>query len=484
MLRTFVASSLGIASGIFGFTAGKGLTGSWLAAALIAAIVAGLVALFAYRRASFALDVTACSRRFKIFSALATLVALIQLARLAVFTVDPSRVEYSFLPASKWEVQHSCLSAYFIASEAASSQVNIYDNLLYSMPDDDPSAPRKPRMLGPFNIDVYEYPPQFLLLPRALATLTPDFMDFRMVWFALNGGVLLLAFVVVARFLGPADGTRALLLSPLVWVLATINTLQKGNAQAIIIAASMLAMVLFHRRRWAAGGLLLAFATVSKLFPGLLIIYLLAQRQWRAVAWTTAFAVAFTVLTFLTLGWGPYAAFLDHLPGLVSGEAFPAFRRPAAMAINCSIPGLVFKLQLFGVPGISFGVAKIVGWLYTLVAVAVTILAGLRPLRDREKPLVWMAVLILATLRSPFLPQIYAVLPPLWLLTLLAAGSASTRLSLVLFAWAALNVYWPIDWPIDPRLLATANTVPQVAMVLLVVVALRRARYPHVTRGD
>jgi hypothetical protein len=175
-------------------------------------------------------------------------------------------------------------------------------------------------------------------------------------------------------------------------------------------------------------------------------------------------------------GWGPFSAFLDHLPGLVSGEAFPAFRNPSAVAINCSIPGLVFKLQLFGVSGMSFGVAKIVGWMYSLVVVVVTILVGLRAMRHPETPMVWMAILILATLRSPFLPQTYAVLPPLWLLTLLAASGVPLRPTLVLLAWAALNVYWPNDWPIDPRWLAIANTVPQVVTVLLVVVALRRSQ--------
>ena len=87
-----------------------------------------------------------------------------------------------------------------------------------------------------------------------------------------------------------------------------------------------------------------------------------------------------------------------------------------------------------------------------------------------------MAILILATLRSPFLPQTYGTIPPLWLLTLLAATWAPmTRApSMILFAWAALNVYWPLDWPIDPRVLAIANTVPQAVTVLLVVLALRR----------
>jgi hypothetical protein len=483
-MRALVASSLGITAGIFGFAAAAGLTGSLVVAAWIAAPAAGLVAGIVYKHPIVALDEASCSGGLKTVSSVAALVALVQLARLAVFMVDPSQVGYSAVPTSQWEVQHSCLSAYFVAAQAASSVPNVYDNSLYSMPDDDPAGPRKARMIGPFKVDVFEYPPPFLLLPRALRLLTPDFMRLRMLEFALDGGVVLLALLIVARFMGPAAGTRALLLSPLVWMaLPTISTLQKGNVQVIIIAASMLAMVLFERRRWALGGALLAFVTVSKLYPGLLIVYLLVRRQWRAVAWTAGLSLAFILLTLLDIGWAPYAAFLAHLPGLVGGEAFPAFRNPAATAINFSIPGLVFKLKLFGVPGMSFGTAKIVGWGYTLIAIAATVFVGLRTLRDDEKPLVWMAILILATLRSPFLPQAYAAFPPLWLLTLLAATYVPTTrtLSMILLTWVALNVFWPTDWAIDPRLLAVANCVPQAVTVILAVLVLRRRLEPEPT---
>ncbi len=481
LTRALVASSLGVAAGIFGFSAGAGLIGSWFTAALIAAAVAGLVAALAYTRPVIALDEAACSPGLKTIAGVATLVALVQLARLAVFTVDASQVGCSAVPASDWEVRHSCLSAYFVAGQAAPSTPNIYDDSLYTAPDDDPTRPRKPLLIGPFKIDVFEYPPPFLLLPRALMRLAPDFMRLRMLWFGLYGSVVLLAILVVARFLGPAAGTRALLLSPIVWAsLPALSAMQKGNAQAMVIAASMLAMVLFEKRRWAAGGALMAFVTLSKLYPGLLLVYLLARRQWRALAWTAACGAAFILLSLLDTGVAPYAAFVRHLPGLVGGEAFPAFRNPAATAINFSIPGLVFKAKLFGVPGMSFGAAKIVGWAYTLVAVAATVFAGLRIQRPGEQPLVWMAILILATLRSPFLPQAYAAFPPLWLLTLLAATFPPTarRLTLTLLTAAALNIYWPIDWAIDPRLLAIASGLPQAVTVALAVLALRRRLEP------
>lgn len=476
-MRKLVAAALGLATGIFGFTAGLGLTGSWIAAVPIALALAGLMALQAQRR--IPLDETAASRGLKVLSGLAAAAALVQLFRLAVFMVAPQETGYSAVPSSEWERRHSCLTAYFVAAQAAGSGANVYDTALYNRPDDDPKAPRKARRLGPFNVDVFEYPPPFLSLPRTLRQLAPDFLRFRMLWFGLNGGIVLLAVLAVARRLGPAAGTRALLLSPLVWVaLPTLSTLQKGNVQALVIAVSMLAMLLFERQRpaaEAAGGALLAFATVSKLYPGLLVVYLLVRRQWRALAWTAALGVVFCIWTLLDLGWAPYASFLGHLPGLLGGEAFPAFRNPSAMAINLSVPGLVFKLKLFGATGLSFGASKIVGWIFTLVILALTFLAARRPLQGSEAAAVWLAILTLATLRSPFLPQAYGVFPALWLLTLLAARHAPTArtLAVTLLAWAGLNVFWPQDWPHDPRWLALANGIPQALMIALAVIALR-----------
>jgi hypothetical protein len=478
-MRSAVASSLAVAFGIFAFTAGFGLTGSRAAAAGIAAAAAGLVAWRVGRRRGLALDEAAAPRALRIVSALATGAALVQLARLAVFHVAPAETGYSWAPGSDWETRHACISAYFEAAALAESVPNVYDEALYSAPDDDPARPRKARMMDGFSVDTYEYPPPFLLLPRVLRLLTPEFLAFRSLWFGLTGAAVLAVLMVLAGFLGPATGTRALLLSPLAFVaLPTLSAIQKGNFQILTVAASMLAMVLFERRRFAAGGALLAFVTVSKLFPGLLGVYLLARRQWRAAAWSAGFGVLFAVATLIDLGWIPYRAFLDHVPGLLSGESFPAFRNPAARAINFSVPGLVFKLGLFGVPGMSFGAAKIVGWIYTLVVTVAVWVVGRRTFRQGDLPMVWMAILILATLRSPFLPQSYAAFPPLLLLVLLAARRVPTARSLaaVLAAWAVLNFLWPLDWPIDPRLLAVLNLVPQSLAIGLAAYALRRPR--------
>jgi hypothetical protein len=419
---------------------------------------------------------SASARWLLALSGVAALVALVVLGRLTVFMADDARPRFSAFPSSGWEVRHSCVSAYFVAAGATHEGRSVYSDDLYTAPDDDGKGIRKPLMLGRFGIDVYEYPPSFLVVPVALRQLLPGFPAFRLVWFVLNGVVVAFAMVYVARAFSPPAAKRVLMLAPLIWISPpTLSALQKGNVQLLIVALAMLAMLLFERRRFAAGGALLAFATASKLFPGLLLVYLIVRRQFRAVAWTAAMGALLVGLSLAVVGARQYVAFADHLPGLLGGEAFPAFRNPSAIAINFSIPGLVFKFKMLGLGAFSFGASKIVGWLYTLLLLVVVVRVSRRPWRDDDKPAVWLAILILATLRSPFLPQAYAAFPPLWLLTLLAARQPPTAKTLLwtLGAWLALSFYWPIDWPLDPRVLALVTLVPQAVTVAVAALALR-----------
>ena len=149
-----------------------------------------------------------------------------------------------------------------------------------------------------------------------------------------------------------------------------------------------------------------------------------------------------TLIALADVGWTPFAAFLDHLPKLLSGEAFPALtRNQDAIAINQSVPGLVFKLRFFGGPVLELrrGQDRRLG-LHVVLLWAIWRLASSRRDSGRE-PLVWLSILILASMRSPFLPG-YGVFPSLWLATL-AVGvwwtDASRRL-LFLALWAGLAV--------------------------------------------
>jgi alpha-1,2-mannosyltransferase len=475
--RALIALSLACAFGIFAFAGTMGLVRSYVAAVIVAPGVAAFVAWIFWRHPILPYEEEAVSRALKVASGVATIAALLQLSRLCVFIVNPAAVGYAMGPlrGPGLPITHSCVSAYFVAAQSVPTVPDVYAEELYSLASERPGAIRKPKPIGSFNMDVYEYPLPFLLLPRALEIPAPDFLHFRMVWFALNGAVVLGGLLAVVRVIGSAAGTRALLLSPLIFASDhMVSTLQIGNLQVMVIALAMLAMVFLARNRHLIGGALLAYALLSKLFPGMLLVYLLVRRQWRALAWTVGLCAVLVVASLLDTGWTPYHAFVGHVPRLLGGEAFPAFRNPLSIARNYSVPGMVFKLHLFGLPGTSFEAMKIVGWVYTLIALGATVVLARQTRNRDEQPIVWLAILILASLRSPFLPG-YGVVAALWLLTLLAATAAPTpkRLCAVLLAWLMLNAAIPQLHP-DPRLVSIAVLVPQAIIVILVVLAFQQ----------
>jgi len=424
------------------------------------------------------LDPDAAPTGLRWFSGVATIAMLVLLGRLTVFMVSAERTTYSVMPYSKWEVGHSCLSAYYIANQAAYQTTDIYANSLYSLPDDNPESLRKARTIESFKVDVYEYPPQFLILPRLMSFLTSDFLRMRMLWFGMNGFVILIALLVISPLPGKIIGTRALMYSPLILAALPVQSmLQKGNIQSVIIALSMISMTLFAKRKIVTGALTLAYAIVSKIYPGLLVIYLIGRRQLKALTLIVMFGILLTLLSFFITGWQAYIAFFHHLPGLLGGEAFPAFRNPAAMGINFSIPGLIFKLKLFGVPGMGFPASKLVGWIYTLIIIPVILLAARRTNEGQpDSPVLWLGILTLATLRSPFLPQAYASFPPIWLLTLLCAYFEPTfkTLLIVFLIWFSLNLYVPMDVGVEPWRLALISGIPQFVTIALAFFATTR----------
>jgi alpha-1,2-mannosyltransferase len=466
-----------VLGGLVAFTATAALVAGWFVPAVVTALTAPAAGLVAVRSHP---SHAAVPLRFQLLFAVGMLAASVVLVRLAVFIVVPTAGAWSLIPDNRFLVQHSCVSAYFVASRAAPDAPDVYDNLLYSFPQADTTGPRHARMLGPFRVDPYEYPPTFLLVPRLLQRVVPDFFDFRRLWFALNLLVVAAGVIAVARRVDATLGTQTLWLAPfLLAPMATTSTLQIGNVQLAFIALPLLGMLALERGHRALGGLLLGYATVSKLFPALLIVYLLLRRDWRGAAWTIGACAALAVLTLLDLGWTPFGAFLDHLPKLLSGEAFAGLsRNPDAMAINQSVPGVVFKLRFLGGPFWAFGAARVVGWAYTVVLLwALWRLAARAPEPGRE-PLIWLSILVLASLRSPFLPG-YGVFPSLWLATL-AVGvwwAAPARRWLFLGLWLGLALH--VEQGAAPTAVNSVLTFGQTLIAFTLVILVTRLRVPE-----
>ncbi len=408
--RFVVAVLVSAAAGLVAYVGLRGLRVAPLVAApmVVALVAAGVVWLA--RRLPTALD--GLARRRPWMSAawlLLALVAVVQTARLSAFMLDPAQAQHSVFPGDPWYVEHCCLTAYAESARlAGGGEPNVYAPGHYAE-----------RRLGSFRVDLYHYPPPFLLLPLgAQAATGGSFEGVRALWFGVSGLALMLALGLVAWRLEPRARLRAIGMAPVVWCSLPVQLgLQMSNYQVLVVSISALAFVALPRRA-AVGGALLATGAVSKIFPGILLVYLAARRRWREVGWTAACAAGFCALAFAVLGPVPFRAFVEfELPRLSSGEAFAVpFSRGFAVARNMAPFGLPLKLGWLGVPEMSLAAGRAVSVVYGLGVVGLAVWAARRPPRSNaEAAAVWLALLSLGTLASPFAPASYVLVSVVWL---------------------------------------------------------------------
>jgi hypothetical protein len=420
--------------------------------------------------------------------------ATIATVRLSHFMLDYTRADLSVLPNRPFFRAHSCLTSYTEAARLAPTKVNIFDVAQYT----DPQRPGQnlPRYIGPFEVDQYQYPPAFLILPRTAVATGLGFLTTRRVWFAVQSIVLMAAMVVLARWIGGASGLLVLLLVPIVWLAPTTRlTLQIGNFQLTAFALSILAMIAFDRGRAGRGGFALGFAAVSKIYPGVLGISLLVERRWAAVAWTVVWSLLFTAAAWLMIGSTPFVDFVRYqLPRIESGEAFYWIENADAAAINYGIHGLVMKLRFLGLPWTGPDAANRAASLYAVILLPLAFASAWRlealassaidPERLRlRRAQVWLGLLTLASFRSPFVPDAYALFGTLWLLTLVAAEGhwqARGRTALAVAAVVSMMVFdgGPINPPVPAWIMAATLALQVAAYICNIAIVLTPGRAP------
>ncbi len=428
--------------------------------------------------------------RHRVLSVLWFLLALAavgQLGRVSAFMADPSRLWGAPFPDPNL-AKHQCAAAYVHAADLSRrAEPNLYEEKFYPAfqtkeGQPPPSGVESPvAHLGASVEDPYEYPPQFLLLPRMALALTNDYLVIRTAWFVIQALALLAAAALVATWIGGREGLLAMLLVPaLMASLPTLLNFQFGQFHSMTVILALLAMIAFEEKQPIAGGALLGWALVSKLFPGLLLIYLAARGRWREIGWTLGFALGFTLLALAVLGWAPYGAFLSyHLPRIASGEAFSFVDRQGVFytARNLGIFGLIGKLGLLGLPGMTRGVASIVSWLYTAVLLALAWRAGRQERSHLAAAQLWLALLNLGALRSPLAPSAYTTVQTLWLLALLAPEIRG-RIALGIGVFLAWNLIMGLP-PLPPTGELVVGLVTQLLVLgINVWVVLRRPAAP------
>ena len=353
---------------------------------------------------------------------LVALISLVQIARLSVFMIDPSQTQHSLFPGDQWMIEHCCLTAY---SESArlteEGEINIYEKELYVGAEFlTGKGPR--RKIESFGVDPYHYPPPFLLLPMVTrAVVNGDFLNLRMLWFAMSVLSLMAAIGFIIYHLEPEGRMRMIGMSPLIWCsMPVLAGLQMSNVQIIVISISIIAMALLPRQR-AIGGLLLAMSSVAKIFPGILFVYVIAQRKFREALRIAGFAVVLSIIAFIVVGPNPFQTFIEYeLPKLSSGEAFSSpFSRAFAVARNMAPFGIPLKLNWLGLPGMTLEIGRIVSSIYLLVILVLAIWSGRqKPRTGTDAVSVWISLISLGSLVSPFAPANYVLVSVILLLCL------------------------------------------------------------------
>lgn len=384
------------------------------------------------------------SKQYKIRTFLFLLLSIITIVLISRLSIFMNNFEYSgasVLPFIPFFKTHSCLTAYVHAIQLIEiGTENLYD------PSNWPNSGNE--KYAPFLLDAFMYPPPFLLLPKLLFSITNSFPVQRAVWFGFSGIFIASVFWIIAKWTGKKNEWHSIFLIFLVGSsLSVLVTLQTGNIHHVTIAMAILAMYLFEKKQPVFGGALLAFAIISKISPGLLCVVLLVQRRWKDLFWTSVFGVIYLGLSIFIFGYDTLKDFIFfEIPLLRSGQAmYWLDKQTNEILINFSPFGIPFKLGLLGIKlENSWQIAKIIGNLYTVLIVIVTVYFSFKEREPRQKVYLWSGVLTLAGLQSPFAPG-YVGIPLLWAMTIIAADIKSKNgFILLVLGWICLNSLLPV----------------------------------------
>ena len=413
-------------------------------------------------------QLNATDRRWHATFVVTSIIAIVWLAGTALFLFDAEDTRF-VAPVDGFGVEHNCLTGYVTAAHLATEGTkNVYNPSHYR--DAQFQTPIHKEVLGTFSVDAYHYPPPFLTLPYVMQKVFGSFFSVRAAWFVLTLVLLLGALVAIVHWCGAFRSQARLLIFPLLLCAPTLHVaLQIGNAHILVIAISMLAMVAFEKQRPIAGGALLGFAVAAKIWPGVLVAYLLLQRKWKPALYCVTAVVIYSLGALLLFGVVPYNSFIDYeFPRIASGEAFGFMAiLPRAIMTNMSVFGIPHKLHALGLISKPALMVPALSWLFTGLVGLTVVAIGHRHRQDADagdsdrltKAQLWLTLLTLVQLRSPFLPWPYGIVSTLWLLILLSASARGWKLGAIFAAWLFLSMNVPLKFISDAAILNLSYTL-------------------------
>ena len=185
------------------------------------------------------------------------------------------------------------------------------------------------------NFSAYIYPPQFAWMGSWIARVRYDTAQTCWVW--INAGLwLACAGALIGRGLARQPVFSACLVILSLMYPPMAYSLSLGQVNIVLFAMIVAAAWLMARDRSVLAGALLGVAALVKPQLGLLWIYLLWTRRWKAAVSCAVTVLIITGGTMVSLGIEPFRTYVfDVLPRISSGQAYIA---------NQSVYGVLARL--------------------------------------------------------------------------------------------------------------------------------------------
>ncbi|MGC1338257.1 MAG: glycosyltransferase family 87 protein [Candidatus Binataceae bacterium] len=250
-------------------------------------------------------------------------------------------------------------------------------------------------------------PPPFLVMIEPMAATGPA----RAFWIWTAANVAMLALSLLLLFGIDAAGPRsAALLAAVAIAYPPVRALFFfGQSKMSILLTLAAAMRALERRRDASAGLLLAFASLTRIFPLLMAIFLILRRRWRALGFMIAGIAAGLTLTVAVLGLTPT---LDWSAGV----RILSLRIFQDAGENVALPAFVSRV-LLAAPGGGSG--ALVEAAEILASIAIFILTCVPTMRarpdDREAGLrlfaLWVTASVILSPMAPIYDLVLLLIP-------------------------------------------------------------------------
>jgi len=167
---------------------------------------------------------------------------------------------------------------------------------------------------------VFKVPPFYgmLLLPFTHVELRTALALAR----SLDVAVFLACAAVLASWLRPRLGTGVSLAAVAVvlgLMQPAFDSIAYGQIDVVLLLLLTLAFLALRAGRPAVVGLTVALAALLKLYPLVLVLFLAARREWKAVAWTAAGLVAIDAVAVAVMGWHEHVVYATEVLPRIGG---------------------------------------------------------------------------------------------------------------------------------------------------------------------